>query len=747
MKNKLSVSLFAIAAALAATANAQDGEPANSQSGENAKNGARLDQITISARRREENLQDTPVAVTALGGTDLAARSARNLQEIAQFVPTMISAKSPTGGAGGQYFLRGIGQSDYTVNLDPGVALYIDGVYYARVQGANLELMDVERVEVLRGPQGTLYGKNSTGGLINFVTRSPDAPESTSGKISLYSRDGIRGEFAFNREIADDVLYLGGAFTGLSEDGFADSFAMPTQASPMGLGAGDFGERELASGRLTLLFKPQDNLSFTLRGDLTEQSGSAQASVLRGVLAGAAPDRLISAEQRADLGDFDRTYNGFRAPNDLTSLGVSLTSTYDIGDVQLKSITAYRELEQRTGSDFDSTPFALADQRQNLDQDQISQELQLSGALFDERVNWLTGFFFLKEDILQELTVDGRGDPATLTSGTLQFQRIQQDNTSYGVFFNLDLAVTDQLTLSGAVRYSDEKKEIARLTQRFPDLDFDPAFALTLGDRLDDESWDQFTFKGGADYEVSDNLMVYASYSQGFRSGGFNIRPAPPDDDSFDPETVDAIEIGAKMNLFDNRVRVNLALFDNSYEDIQLLGREGVSIFTVNGGEGYTRGFELEVDAQVTEDFKANIGVGYLDTELEESTPSASAIGILAGNVLPFAPEWTLSGGLEYRFELPDSSALRARIDGYYRSDIFFTAANAAFGESEGYGLGNGRLSYERGDMTVSIFANNIFDERFWELLANNTTSPVAGFAFGVPSEPRRAGVEIGFDF
>ncbi|WP_084399138.1 TonB-dependent receptor [Henriciella aquimarina] len=707
---------------------------------------ARLGQVTVTARRREESLQNTPVAVTALDSSALEDRSLTNLQDMAQYVPSMVSAKSGTGGGAGQFFLRGVGQGDYTVNVDPGVALYIDGVYYARTQGANLEFVDLDRVEVLRGPQGTLYGKNAVGGLINFVTRRPDAPEQTKGKIGVSSRNGMRGEFAFNRELVDDKLYIGGSVVGLTQEGFMSSKADPDDASPLGMSVGRFGDRELLAGRGSILYTPNSDVSFLLRGDQSHKTGTSQPVILRGVGPGTPTDDFLSDEQRENLGSFDDLYSQYRAPDEITSNGVSLTSEFSFGGVDLKSITAYRTLEQDTGMDYDGIDASIAEQRAYVDQNQFSQEFQLSGALFEDRFNWITGVYYLKEENEQVLTVDATAAPNTLSGGTIQVQNIDQEGESFGVFVNGDYDLTDRISLNAALRYSYETKDIGRMTTRYTDISLDTPI-VTLMDRQDDDGWGQYTPSVGIDYQLNNNVLLYAKYSQGFKSGGFNIRPAPSDEDTFDPETVDSVEIGAKTELLDNRVRLNVALFDNNYEDIHLLAREGASIFTFNGGSAYTRGAEVELDAQVTRSIRANLGVGYLDTELEEVKPGAALVGIVEGNRLPYAAEWTVSGGIEHTFDLTPDSLIRTRLDGSYRSDVSYSATNSELDRAKGYTIINGRITYERGDLSLSLYATNLFDEEYWALLGNNSTSPVTGYAYGVPGDPRNVGLELGISF
>ena len=382
----LSVAMVALTFPVNASAQSEDTAPTQKPSSETQG----YEDIVVTARRTSESLQNVPVAVTALSGSALADRSVTNLSEVTQSVPNMLSAGSGNGGSAGQFFLRGVGQGDFTVNMDPGVAIYIDGVYYPRTQGANLDLVDVERVEVLRGPQGTLYGKNATGGLISYITRSPDAPERMQAMMEVSSRNGLRGQFSFNRELSDnDTLYIGGSVVGLTQDGWGDVLVAPTNTSKLGLGKGNFNKRQSVSGRLSLLFRPSDALKFTVRGDMTEQNGAGPAVVLLAATPGTTTSNLVSEEQRADIGKFDRFYSDYRPPNDLSLRGISLTGELDLGGATLKSITAYRTLKQSAGLDFDATDKAIANYGQKVWQNQFSQELQLNGSSFDGALDWI----------------------------------------------------------------------------------------------------------------------------------------------------------------------------------------------------------------------------------------------------------------------------------------------------------------------------------------------------------------------
>lgn len=717
-----------------------ENQPAEVQSGTRSN---AIEEIVVTARRRVETLQTAPVAVTALSGNALQDRSLTTTEDLVQIVPTMVSPRAGNGGGTGQFFLRGIGQNDPTINVDPGVALYIDGVYFARTQGANLELADVERVEVLRGPQGTLYGKNAAGGLINYITRRPDAPEQTKAQLEVAERNRLRGQFSFNRAISDS-FYLGASVVALRNDGYGTPVLMPEEYNTFGIGKGDFGKRAMVSGRVALMFKPSDNVSLLLRGDMTEEDGTAQPNVLYAVGPGTLADRLLTDEQRADLGNFDKIYSGYRAATEQSLRGVSLEAEFDLGAVTIKSLTAYRTIDQSNGFDLDAMPGASADQSQILDQTQFSEELQLSGSM--GAIDWITGLYFLDERPNLERVLDGRVSSGSAGRGQIRYQDAELVNKSYGAFVNLDYALNSRLSVNAALRYTYETKDIHRVTRFYPDANLDVPNS-SPEDRQDGDSWDQFTPKLALNFQATPDLLTYASYSRGFRSGGFNIRPAPDSEDAFNPEVVDAIELGFKSDFFGRTLRVNGALFYNWYKSIQLLARDGSSIYTFNGGEATTKGAELEVTASPVDSLNLNLGVGYLETGLTKLDPRAEAAGLRVGYELSYAPKWTVSAGAEYAIPVSDTADLRVRGDVSYRSSIWHSGFNTPLSYQDGFALVNGKVTYDSGEMQLSVYATNLFDKRYFLLQGDNTGSGATGFAYGVPNEPRRIGVQLGYEF
>jgi iron complex outermembrane receptor protein len=318
---------------------------------------------------------------------------------------------------------------------------------------------------------------------------------------------------------------------------------------------------------------------------------------------------------------------------------------------------------------------------------------------------------------------------------------------SYGAFVSLDLHVTDRLSLNGAIRYTYETKSIGRITQRYPNLNLDPSQLLLNLSSPGKANFEQFTPKFGINFQATNDILLYATYSNGFRSGGFNIRPAPVDSDAFDPETVDTFELGLKSTFLDRRVRLNLSAFQSDYKDIQLLAREGTSIFTINGGQGRIRGFEAELDATIVEGFKVNASVGYLDTELTKATTTAVDAGARTGNRLPYAPRWTFTGGAEYGFSVGDSSKLTFRVDASHRSSLFYNVNNTPFDYAKGNVLVNGRVTLRHDNLSLSAFATNLFNKRYFTLTGDNSKSPVTGYVYGAVNEPRRLGIQLGVDF
>ncbi|MEO0997051.1 MAG: TonB-dependent receptor, partial [Pseudomonadota bacterium] len=538
-----------------------------------------LEEIVVTARKREESLQQIPIAVTAFDAEALAALSASDLAALGSFTPNLNLAYSQ-GNSGGSNLgatIRGVGQFDYLVTTDPGVGVYLDGIYLGRTTGAVLDLLDVERVEVLRGPQGTLFGKNTIGGAINVVTRRP--ADSLDGEARLVVGDESRTDarLSVSGPLADNLaasLALGIN----NRDGYVERAD--------GIDLGDVDQR---IARAALSFAPSDRVDLLFAADHTRQRQNSAPSLLAEVNPGgsvlglwnafvADPAPIAAADVDIDSNFFSTSQTGTNR-NDLDVTGLSVTVDVDLTPgLQLRSITGWRDMEAVFGRDGDNTAAQYVHTQNTVNQDQLSQELQLIGE--GERARWLAGVYYFSEDAsdfnrprlgsglfdaLEALPAPlgppgaacaapfvAPGCPGNPINVALDLDlnvSTAQEVTSLAVFGNLDYALNDRWAVNIGLRWTDEEKDFFVSSFR----ENSGAIILPPGTTAGD-SWSELSWRLGLDFRPGDEMMYYAALSRGFKSGGFNGRPtAAFAVDSYDPEFITAYEIGVKSDLLDNR--------------------------------------------------------------------------------------------------------------------------------------------------------------------------------------------------
>ena len=487
--------------------------------------------------------------------------------------------------------------------------------------------------------------------------------------------------------------------------------------------------------------------------------------------------------------DPERTWSNQPLINDLDVWGTAATISWDLGAVTLKSITAYRDLEQESTADYDGSPYATYDDYIPIEQNQFSQELQLSGLAWDERVNWLVGAYYFNEEVDQTnaitLGVTGPGgflpgppisvapllfaiDPASPNNNAYRVisrQRILPEITATALFGQASVKMTDVLSLTVGLRYSDEEKEQGYdfyVDNTIPNHPFfsAPGFngvgVFPTVQTTVKESWDSFDPRVGFEYQATEDVLLYVSYAEGFRSGGFNSRPLNDDEPipSFDPEEVSSYEVGVKSEWLDRRVRVNAAAFWSDYENVQLSVNPPGSFFNIeNAAKAQISGVELEVTARPVEWLLLNTGVGYLDDEFDELSARAIQSGIGLNNELPMTPEWTINAGVQFMTQL-GFGGVTARLDYTYQDDSWAFADNLPGNRIEAFDLVNARLAWRSTDEAweVALFGLNIFDEeylRFAQDVRTNAADNTPGFGTLTlwPGAPAEWGVELAYRF
>jgi len=742
---KSALLLSAAASLISGTAHAQS----------KAADPVELEPIIVTAERRETSLQTTPISVTALNADALEVRGVTDISDLAKYTPNMTFITS-TGASGSRtafVFLRGIGQSQVFLQNDPGVGTYIDGVYLGRTQGSVQEVLDLERVEILRGPQGTLYGRNTIGGAINLVSRKPDAAPGFEGSVEAGNFGAIKVRARANGPLAD-TLSASLSVAYLKHDGYVEAKSNPLCPTCT---SEDLSGEDSISGRLALRWKPSEDLTIDLTADAAKRDDRSIGRRFAFYDAAADQQGYTFAVQRklgvppgAFVNTDINTHNSNIAGFDKQEVwGLSLTGTWDLGGATFKSITAYRELSVGSPSDGDGSPLMLQAARvAQIDQDQLSQEFQLTGTSFDDRFNWTVGLFGYREDATSNLVqyrrfaergifvpfpvptvIDCYDRSRPLTSCP------DQDPTpsalkvrNYAGYAHLSYEVTDQLSITGGLRYSWEKKE-------FVGTDF---FGLPLA--LTD-SWTSTTPKVGIDFQATPEVMVYGSYSEGFKSGSINNGNDPLIPTSVRPETVKAYELGVKSQWFDNRLRINAAIFRSDYRDQQL--QVSTSNFTfafINVSRSRISGGELEFVARPFSGLTIDGGIGYLRTEITKVGIATPAVR--QGARLVQVPEWTVNLGATQIVPIGEMGDLTLRVDYSFtdtRENDYVNHPNVRVGS---YSLVNLRATYapSGSNWEFGVYGANILDEEYE--VARTSIDP-AWFAVAVDGAPRTYGVRI----
>jgi iron complex outermembrane receptor protein len=555
-----------------------------------------IEEVVVTAQKREENLQDVPIAITALSAKALESKAVQNVTELSDFAPNVqMDNTSPFSGSSQVLtaFIRGIGQNDFAFNLEPGVGLYVDGVYYARTLGAAVDLLDLERVEILKGPQGTLFGRNTIGGAISVVTRDPSRvfdykAELTAGR---FSRFDLRA--SLDVPLIENTLLSQISVSSSDRDGHQDLIPFPG-ASQTQLDQGVFrtarnqkgsatrGSADTQNVRAKLLWNASPTLRVRLSADYTHTdedsapqtllatntaptSGTIAAlyntcislpvstltmlnlaaacgprgvagTALAGVNVDSNPDndRLLFGDQFI-TGDIDKSFAAGSNFSLLDAYGVSATVDWEINDaITLKSISAYRDTEADFGTDIGGAPFVVADVSFIQNQDQFTQELQFTGSFVEDRLKWLLGLYYFQED--GTLT-----DFVPFLAGLVQVLGPNFfDNKATGAFTQLDFALTEKIGLTAGVRYTDEDKEFEGRQRDLNMLPVKTGFPLNLFPDPNDltrlyplgvnqRNFTDTSLRLGAQYRFTDEILTYVSYSEGFKSGGFTTRLLVPE--------------------------------------------------------------------------------------------------------------------------------------------------------------------------------------------------------------------------
>jgi iron complex outermembrane recepter protein len=781
-----------------------------------------IDEIIVTATKRAENVQDVPISISAYSAETLERKGVTEIAAVGNLAPNVtLDAGTPFSGSSAvlSAYIRGIGQNDFAFNLDPGVGVYLDGVYLARSVGANQDLLDIERIEILKGPQGTLFGRNSIGGAISIVTRRPSDTFGVKAEVTTgrYNRLDVKG--AIDLPIASNLLSTL-SFSTKSRDGYQKLIPFPGAAGFLDesdsfptFGRGhpnDFGDYGEWTVRGKLLWEASDAIDVTFTGDyLNQDNNGVASSVLKthtGPGTGPAdprcgflynlcintPAAIIAAPIGLDqfcgvrnsvgtplagvnvdgipgndhftygdqfiTSDIDTTYATGNSFSRMKNYGGSVTLDWDLGAAALKSTTAYRRLKWKSAQDEDGSPAQILETSFELNQKQFSQELQLTGDAMDKRLRYVFGAYYFTES-------GNLHDLVTFPGGLLQIDGNNLLNTkAMAGYANLNYAFSDQFSITLGARYTHEKKKFEgfqsdpnglfyKLVLNLPPSEANRQLLCTVASLCytsaaniyrvypvgqDTQSFNNFSPKIGLEFKPNDNTMLYASFSKGYKTGGWTTRltaplPAGSPAQSFGPEKATTWEAGLKSELADRKVVFNLSSFYTKYQGIQLNFQISTSPTLANAGDADIYGFEAELQARPIDALTLQASVGY--THARYKNILVAVTGVTTNSSLPKTPEWKFSFSPQYEIELGNNGAILLNADYTHTSSLFNDTENTLLLKRPATDMLNASITYREPaeKWSISVGGTNLTDDRY---LTTGQNQVAGGVTYGTYSRP-----------
>ena len=760
----------------------------------------RDDDIVVTAQFREQSVQDTPLAITAVTGETLAARGQTNITDLGSFAPNVnLSQAAAIQGNAVAAFIRGIGQEDANFALEPGVGIYIDDVYLGTTFGSSLDLVDLERAEILRGPQGTLAGKNSLGGAIKLYTRKPGDDFEGFAEASYGRFDALGLKGSLNIPIVEGVATrFSGSYR--RDDGYFEERDFGCANPGQGIAATGEADKncvlDRAGGRDILTLRgalrvatPGSPLEINIAGDYTRDRSQPVASMpiyanfplARSYAAGnpfagvpfdsrflPPAGSYYNYENYSEAGNYttvfcDPTFGC--APTQVTAGtfpdkrqnsvdGWGISGTVDLhlsDDLTLKSISAYREADGTTVLAIDGSPINILKERLRNRHRQFTQELRLSGRIGDSADFTVGGFYY---DALGRMNF--RIMIPTLLYDFQTADRVE--SRSYAGFAHVEWHLTDKLNLIGGLRYTNDRK-IYRFSRRNADGSVISGVPLTWNFLVASLDGLTGTFKGdrvdyriGANYAFTDDVMAYAQVSTGYKGGGVNPRPFVADQVTpFDPETLLTVEGGVKSTLMDGAATLNAAVFYNDYKGIQrtvYVCPESASTacgMPVNAGDGHSYGAEFETTIKPGGGWLLAGSLSLLDFKYDSINP---ATGVTLDMRAPFHSKVTASASVQYAADLGNNGTLTPRVDFSYQSSFYYQAINnPAYNLIDGRALVNARLTYDSPDKAWQLSAGvaNLFNKYY--LIGASENIANFGLSSVIVGPPRTWSVSARFNF
>lgn len=733
-----------------------------------------FEKIVVTAQKREQALQDVSVAITAFSGDMLRELNLVDSVDIAAQTPGL-NIGTPVGeGNNPAITLRGVGLNDFNDNNEGPIAVYRDEVYQSAMPGLTFQLFDLSRVEVLRGPQGTLYGRNATGGLVHFISKKPTVDTEGYGSLTLAEHNQIKLEGAVSGSLTDSIQ---GRLSLASNqhDGYVKN--------RMGK---DANEADSQAFRLQLNFDISDNLSalFNVHGSKSDTVAPKYQHETSGDIV----DFWGYADNDGDphAGDYDR--DGILK---IKNSGASLHIEGYTDSFEYTSITAFEKVDKTHEEDTDMGPLPALEPRFIADLQQFSQEFRISGST--DTMNWVTGIYYFSSkadngldlninyveglvDVIDQESFDGAlselgifvptGNADALTPFVTYDVDYTQKTHSYGVFGQIDQKLSEKLTLIAGLRYTDEKREFDYLnafgtratsseaddgavtnflkflnTLPEDDPDFFPPFWFAYAGEINSSN---VSGKIGLDFKPNDDTLIFVNYARGFKSGGFNggfldlTDGVLPESTPYQEETLDSYELGLKTTLSDGKLRLNGTLFYYDYHDYQALSFSGLSQF-IDNTDAEVKGLDLEVVWMPTKTIDINLGASFLDTEVGELVIQGEAI---SGTEMVLAPKFSLNGLI--RWQATDKLSLQ--LDFNHQGKHYFDITNSNLSKEDSYTVWGARVGYQVTEsLNVSAYVKNLTDEEY-RVYTFDFTGP-GGFNQQFYAPPRWFGINAHYTF
>ena len=790
--SKMATLLLASASMITVAAAAQDQTDAAAQADqEDQANTTRtLDKIVVSAEKREKSLQDTPLAVTAVDQQELEDRGVTEISELGSIAPNVTYSQSSGTTSDVSIYIRGLGQPDPILSSDSPVGLYIDGVNVARTTGASFELVDLERVEVLRGPQGTLFGRNTVGGAVSLITKGPAEEFGGTAQIGFgnLGYQFLRTTLDTGR-LGDSGLAFKASYVHRERNGFFDDLNQPDER--------DGGSYKTDAFRIAASYDQGGPFTARYAYDFSDKSSVGNGYQLGGVSpaleAFLAQSPLVGGETANFSTDFLPNFRSDVSPLEEETQGHNLTLNYQFNDnITLRSITGYRKTDAESdGNDLDGTsglrgffvspaifvgvfqPLGFQDYdllggpdtiipKTTRGQSQFSQEINLLGEYDD--FNFVLGGYYFEEDANEALSVnlvipipnanpfpfpsDVDGSLVTINAFGVRLQNplsYEHESESAAIFGQLTYNVSDRFRLTGGLRSTFDEKRLTRI--------------LPVAENVSSKS-DRVNWLVSADYDVSDDTLAYARVSTGYRAGGTSARD-DAGSPSFEPEDLTAYEVGLKTEFWENRARLNIAAFFSDYDNVQIgqfqPGTGGTLTETINAGKYTLAGIEAEFLANLTDNLTFNAAIGYVERDFKEfliTDATGAQIDRADETVLSFVPDLTANAGIEYNLPVDGFGTFRGRVDWLHRGDFGLSLFPVDDPLSDnlpgtGYDLLNARLTltdlvFAPENIEVSFFADNITDEMY---RVDSVDFGALGYSTFARGAPQTYGAELKFKF